>query len=232
VLLLPPAALAVVPTDPSKGPTSGEVAVTRLAESGAVVYCGGRRRPLVALTFDDGPTRYSRQIVAELRRFHARGTFFLVGSRLTFYRGALRAEAQVGAFGDHTWTHAYLRTLDARGLRDQIGRTRAAEIGRTGRRVLLFRPPYGKRTRAADAYIRALGMLQVLWDVVDSARGIRPGSIVVLHDTRPESVTLLRTILRSLRARHLRAVTVPELLANDPPRLFRDATGTLRSSCV
>jgi peptidoglycan/xylan/chitin deacetylase (PgdA/CDA1 family) len=74
-------------------------------------------------------------------------------------------------------------------------------------------------------------MLQVLWDVVDSARGIRPGSIVVLHDTRPESVTLLRTILRSLRARHLRAVTVPELLANDPPRLFRAADGSLRSSC-
>jgi peptidoglycan/xylan/chitin deacetylase (PgdA/CDA1 family) len=103
VLLLPPAALAVVPTDPSKGPSPGERAVERLVEAGAVVYCGGRQGRLVALTFDDGPTRYSRQIVAELRRFHARATFFLVGSRLTFYRGALRAEAQVGAFGDHTW---------------------------------------------------------------------------------------------------------------------------------
>jgi hypothetical protein len=74
-------------------------------------------------------------------------------------------------------------------------------------------------------------MLQVLWDVADSGTGIRPGSIVVLHDTRRETVTLLRGILRSLRARHLRAVTVPELLANDPPRLFRDAQGLLRSSC-
>jgi peptidoglycan/xylan/chitin deacetylase (PgdA/CDA1 family) len=222
---------AVVPTDPSKGPSPGERAVERLVEAAAIVYCGGRHGRLVALTFDDGPTRYSRQVVAELRRVGARATFFLVGSRLTYYRGALRAEAQVGAFGDHTWTHAYLRTLDARGLREQIGRTRAAEIGRTGRRVLLFRPPYGRRTRAADAYVRALGMLQVLWDVADSGRGIRPGSIVLLHDTRPETVTLLRSILRSLRARHLRAVTVPELLANDPPRLFRDATGSLRSSC-
>ena len=203
----------------------------RLARAGAIVYCGGRQGRLVALTFDDGPTRYSRQVVAELRRFHARATFFLVGSRLNYYRGTVRAEAQVGTIGDHTWTHAYLRTLDARGLREQIGRTRAAEIGRIGRRVLLFRPPYGRRTRAADAYVRGLGMLQVLWDVADSGNGIRPGSIVVLHDTRPETVTLLRRILRSLRARHLRAVTVPELLANDPPRLARDATGSLRSAC-
>jgi peptidoglycan/xylan/chitin deacetylase (PgdA/CDA1 family) len=231
LLLLPPAALAVVPTDPSKGRSPGELAVERLARAGAVVYCGGRQGRLVALTFDDGPTRYSRQVVAELRRFHARATFFLVGSRLTYFRGALRAEVQIGAIGDHTWTHAYLRTLDARGLRKQIGRTRAAEMGRIGRRVLLFRPPYGKRTRAADAYVRSLGMLQVLWDVVDSEDGIRPGSIVLLHEMRPETLPLLRRILRSLRARHLRAVTVPELLANDPPRLFRDATGLLRSSC-
>lgn len=231
VLLVPSTALAVVADEASKGRSAGEVAVETLARAGATVYCGGRRGRLVALTFDDGPSRYTRQVVAELRRFHARGTFFLVGSRLNYFRGALRAEAQVGVIGDHTWTHAYLRTLDKRGLREQIGRTRAAEIGRTGRRVLLFRPPYGRRTRAADAYVRGLGILQVLWDVADSGAGIRPGSIVVLHDTRPEILTLLRGILRSLRARQLRAVTVPELLANDPPQLMRDAQGRLRSSC-
>jgi peptidoglycan/xylan/chitin deacetylase (PgdA/CDA1 family) len=231
VLLLPSNALAVVADEGSGRRGAGEVAVEKLARAGATIYCGGRRKQLVALTFDDGPTRYSRQIVAELRRFKARATFFLLGSRLVYYPGALRDEAKVGTIGDHTWTHPYLRTLDAAGLREQIGRTRAAEIGRTGRRILLFRPPYGMRTRAADAYVRGLGMLQVLWDVADSGAGIRPGSIVVLHDTRPETLTLLRGILRSLRARHLRAVTVPELLANDPPRLFRDANGLLRSSC-
>jgi peptidoglycan-N-acetylglucosamine deacetylase len=230
-VLLPCGAAAAVQVEASKGRSAGDLAVAELARDGVAVYCGGRRGGLVALTFDDGPSRYSRQIVAELRRYKARATFFLVGSRLTYYPGTLREEARTGAIGDHTWNHTYLRTLDERGLRDQIGRTRAAEIGRTGRRVSLFRPPYGKRTPAADAYVRGLGMLQVLWDVADSGAGIRPGSIVVLHDTRPETVTLLRTILRSLRARHLRAVTVPELLANDPPRLMRDASGSLRTSC-
>jgi peptidoglycan/xylan/chitin deacetylase (PgdA/CDA1 family) len=229
--LLAPAARGATQVAATKGRGAGEVAVERLARAGVSVYCGGRQKRLVALTFDDGPSRYTRRIVAELERFHARATFFLVGERLGYWRGALRAATQVGAVGDHTWTHAYLRTLDTAGLRDQIGRTRAAEIGRTGRRISLFRPPYGARTAAADGYLRRLGMLQVLWDVADSSAGIRPGSIVVLHDTRSETLALLRRILRSLRARHLRAVTVPELLANDPPRLTRDASGSLRTSC-
>jgi peptidoglycan/xylan/chitin deacetylase (PgdA/CDA1 family) len=231
VLALPCAAAAAVADEGSGRRGAGELVVQRLVRTGATVYCGGGRGRLVALTFDDGPSRYTREIVAELRRFNARATFFLVGSRLNYYRGALRAAVQVGVIGDHTWTHAYLRTLDARGLREQIGWTRTAEIGRTGRRVLLFRPPYGARTRAADAYVRRLGMLQVMWDIDDSSAGIRPGSIVVLHDTRPGTLALLHRILGSLRARHLRAVTVPELLANDPPRLTRDADGLLRTSC-
>jgi peptidoglycan/xylan/chitin deacetylase (PgdA/CDA1 family) len=229
--LLVPAARGATEVAASKGRGAGEVAVERLARAGVSVYCGGRQKRLVALTFDDGPSRYTRRIVAELERFHARATFFLVGERLGYWHGALRAATRAGAIGDHTWTHAALRTLDAAGLREQIGRTRVAEIGRTGRRILLFRPPYGARTHAADTYVRGLGMLQVLWDVADSGAGIRPGSIVVLHDTRPETSTLLRGILRSLRARHLRAVTVPELLANDPPLVVRDANGSLRTSC-
>jgi peptidoglycan-N-acetylglucosamine deacetylase len=228
LLCVPPVASASVVDDP--GPSRGELAVERLARIGATVYCGGRHGRLVALTFDDGPSRYSRAVAAELRRAHARGTFFLVGERLGYWRGALRAEVGVGVLGDHTWTHAPLTSLGTRALRGEIGRTRTAEFGRTGRPVLLFRPPYGVRTRAADALVRRLGMLQVLWDVDDVATGIRPGSIVLLHDTWPDSVGLLRRILRELHARNLRAVTVPELLANDPPRLERNDQG-LRSAC-
>jgi peptidoglycan/xylan/chitin deacetylase (PgdA/CDA1 family) len=73
-------------------------------------------------------------------------------------------------------------------------------------------------------------MAQVLWDVADSAAGIRGGSIVLLHETRPQTLPLLRAILRDLRRRGLRAVTVPELLANAPPSWTRDARG-LRTAC-
>ena len=210
--------------------TASELAVDRLARGGVTVYCGNRRARLVALTFDDGPGPYTRAVTRTLRRAGARGTFFLVGERLAWWRGALRAEVGLGAIGDHTWTHRSLATLDGAGLNAEVGRTRSAEIARTGRIISLFRPPYGVRTPAADAYLRRLGVLQVLWDVADSGSGIRPGSIVLLHDTRPQTVPLLRSILRDLRRRHLRAVTVPELLAAARPRLTRDDRGP-RTSC-
>jgi peptidoglycan-N-acetylglucosamine deacetylase len=232
VLAAPSAATATAAfmDEATRGRGAGEIAVERLARKGVAVYCADRSSRLVALTFDDGPGVYSRSIAAELRRWHARATFFLVGERLLWWRGSLRAEASVGALGDHTWSHVRLAGLGPAGIRAEIGRTRAAEIAHTGRRIVLFRPPYGVRTPAADAYVRKLGMLQILWDVEDSTWGMRGGSIVLLHETRPQTLPLLRTILRDLRRRGLRAVTVPELLANAPPRLTRDARG-LRTAC-
>jgi peptidoglycan/xylan/chitin deacetylase (PgdA/CDA1 family) len=210
--------------------TAGELAVDRLARGGVTVYCGNRSARLVALTFDDGPGPYTRAVTRTLRRAGARGTFFLVGERLAWWHGALGAEAALGAIGNHTWTHRSLATLDGPGLNAEVGRTRSAEIARTGRIVSLFRPPYGVRTAAADVYLRRLAVLQVLWDVADSGAGIRTGSIVLLHETRPQTVPLLRRILRDLERRHLRAVTVPELLAAKRPRLTRDARGP-RTAC-
>jgi len=229
-LVLAGTASGAVADGSSHGRSAGDLAVERLVRRAAVVYCGGRDSRLVALTFDDGPSVNTRAVAAMLHRFRARATFFLVGGRLGFWRGALRAAASAGAIGDHTWTHRSVATLDRNGLRVEIGRTRAAEIVKTGRRIVLFRPPYGVRTPAADAYVRGLGMLQVLWDVADSGYGIRGGSIVLLHETRNETLPLLRDILRDLRRRGLRAVTVPELLANARPPLMRDASG-VRTSC-
>jgi peptidoglycan-N-acetylglucosamine deacetylase len=229
-LVLTGTASATVADVSSYGRSAGELAVDRLARHGVVVYCGARDSQLVALTFDDGPSVNTRAVVAQLRRFHARATFFLVGERLGFWRGALRAAASAGAIGVHTWTHRSVATLDARGLRAEIGRTRDAEIVHTGRRISLFRPPYGVRTAAADEYVRRLGMLQVLWDVENTGAGIRPGSIVLLHETRAETLPLLRAILRDLHRRGLRSVTVPELMANARPPLVRDARG-VHSEC-
>jgi len=56
---------------------------------------------------------------------------------------------------------------------------------------------------------------------------LRPGAIVLLHDTRPWTPWVARRVLAAMRRRHLRAVTVPELLAADPPR-FRHGRNDCR----
>jgi peptidoglycan/xylan/chitin deacetylase (PgdA/CDA1 family) len=98
--------------------------------------------------------------------------------------------------------------------------------------VELFRPPYEGHDARVDSVVRTLGMVEVLWSIdsrdsegaawyqiVDnSARLVSPGSIVLIHENRGQTVRALDyRLLRLLRRRGLTPVTVPELLALDPP---------------
>jgi peptidoglycan-N-acetylglucosamine deacetylase len=77
------------------------------------------RRPYVALTFDDGPGPFAPQLVALLRRYHARATFFVIGRKAARKPSLVSVEASVGAIGDHSLTHTSLITLPP----DQIRRS-------------------------------------------------------------------------------------------------------------
>jgi peptidoglycan/xylan/chitin deacetylase (PgdA/CDA1 family) len=138
--------------------------VDELARLGLPVYCGGSRGHDVALTFDDGPGVYTHLALRILRAAHARATF-LVGRNIATWSRFLRPELLLGGLGDHTWTHPYLPRLTAAATRSQIKDTQRAIERVSGSRVRLFRPPYGVRTRASDAAVRSLGMLDVLWSV-------------------------------------------------------------------
>jgi peptidoglycan/xylan/chitin deacetylase (PgdA/CDA1 family) len=109
----------------------------------------------------------------------------------------------------------------------------------SGQRVVLFRPPYEGRTPAIDGEGKALGMLEVLWNV-DSAdslgaeyagiehnviAGLHPGSIILMHENRGQTIRALPAIFAALERDHLRAVTVPELVEEDPPSLAQLRAG-------
>src|SRR4051794_20241679 len=78
---------------------------------GEPIYCGGGRGNVVALTFDDGPGPFTERLLALLRAADAHATFFLVGSRLRDWPEAPRAESELGAVGNHTWSHPHLTEL-------------------------------------------------------------------------------------------------------------------------
>jgi peptidoglycan/xylan/chitin deacetylase (PgdA/CDA1 family) len=195
------------------------------------VYCGGHR-PYAALTFDDGPGVYTRLALRILRRARVRATFFLVGRNLPRWSGLAKAESPTHALANHTYTHPVLPALPLAGVVNEIAATTEAIRRETGVRVTLFRPPYGSRTPAVDATARRLGLTEVLWNVDsgDSAganyaaiahnveAGLGPGAIVLMHENRGQTIRALKfLILPALRHRHLHLVTVPELLAHDPP---------------
>jgi len=204
-----------------------------LARDRTPLYCGGRHGRYVALTFDDGPSRYTPRVLRLLRRAHARATFFVIGSRAAAFPELVRAESLLGAVGNHTWTHPRLVSLARRDVIRQLLLTQAAIVRATGGvRPVLFRPPYGVGTPAETAAVHALGLVDVRWslDSLDSrpgatadsvarevVAGLRPGAIVLLHEIHPWTVAALPRILRAVRRHGFTPVTIPELVALDPP---------------
>jgi peptidoglycan-N-acetylglucosamine deacetylase len=208
--------------------------VARALRHRTILRSGSRHRREVALTFDDGPSPYTRSILRVLRRNHVRATFFPVGYSLDRWPHSLVAETRGGhVVGDHTVNHPPLARLSfkqqLREIRGQARRLRSR--GLPGPR--LVRPPYGSYDRRTLTIARRLGMLVVMWtvDSQDYTRpgrraivrnvlsAAKPGAIILMHDgggPRDQTVGALETIIHRLRGRGFRLVTVPELLSRAP----------------
>jgi peptidoglycan/xylan/chitin deacetylase (PgdA/CDA1 family) len=217
----------------------------QLLDAGIPIYCGAGTKPYVALTFDDGPGPYTRQLVALLRGYHARATFFEIGEKVVRKPWLARLEASVGAIGDRSFTHPNLITLPPEQIRSELARTKKAIRRVTRRKVKLFRPPFGDNAAEIVDVARRLGMLEVLSneDSGDASEAstppseeiyrhlvqrVRAGGIVLMHEDEvvPRTLDALRMFLPVLEQKGLHTVTVPALLRLDPPPLAQVAKGS------
>jgi peptidoglycan/xylan/chitin deacetylase (PgdA/CDA1 family) len=210
----------------------GESAQVRaLIALGKPIFCAAQRGNEVALTFDDGPGPYTRLMLAKLRKHHVRATFFDVGRNIALLPRAIRQEREAGGVGDHTFTHPLLTALPPARAQAEILRTRAALESVGAGRVFLFRPPYGGHNATIDQIVRAHGMLEVMW-TVDSAdslgaewaqiernviAGLRGGAIILMHENHGQTIRAMLGIFAALARKHLRTVSVAQLLSDDPP---------------
>src|SRR5438552_15338645 len=83
----------------------------QLLDAGIPIYCGGGDKGYVAFTFDDGPGPYTARLVALLKQYGVRATFFEIGRKAVRKPRLVRLEASVGAIGDHSCTRPNLITL-------------------------------------------------------------------------------------------------------------------------
>jgi len=220
---------------PHSSPANPNRAVGKVLGYTSYVRLGAGRRRDVALTFDDGPGPYTSAIIRILRRTHAPATFFAIGREVRLYPRVVAAEARDGfEIGDHTETHPFLAALPESLQQAQIGEAALAIRAAGGPYPHLFRAPYGSFDPATLALLRAEQMLMVFWtvDTGDYSRpgvarivyvalsGARPGAIILMHDgggDRIQTVDALARIIRGLRRRGYRLVTVSQLVADDPP---------------
>ncbi len=209
-----------------------------------IVTRGGSTKREIALTFDDGPGPYTPKVLAELTRLHVPATFFIVGVELKYFGASLLSELQADyVIGDHTENHLPMATLSVKDQRSQL-LDQAAAIAKYGAPFPhLFRPPYGSYDNATLALAKKLGMLTVLWTIdtsdyrqpgIDSivheaVDNATPGAIVLMHDAggpRSETIAAIPRVVAALRKRGYKLVTVPRLMADDPPSRAQVAVPT------
>ena len=197
--------------------------------------------PVAALTFDDGPhPRYTRQLLRILKKYRARATFFMVGELARRYPEVVRSVAEAGhVIGNHSWSHPSFRLISPAERQEQMRACQEA-LHPYGKR--LFRPPYHHQSVASRFEALYLGYSVVGFSVhaedwlerksdwiADQLVGqIRPGSIVVLHDSichstqqipqydRKPMIEGLRRALERIGKR-FQFLTIPELLLHGTP---------------
>ncbi|MEV5650672.1 polysaccharide deacetylase family protein [Nocardia sp. NPDC052254] len=201
--------------------------------AGRLVHRVDTDRKVVALTFDDGPTDRTPDILETLAAQHVPATFYLVGRDLAAHReqGA-RIAAAGHEIGNHSYTHRRLVFVTPATVAAEVERT-DAEIARTGYRgPVTFRPPYGKKLVTLPRYLSRNDRTTVMWDVESDSTGgagtdaivsgtvnrVRPGSIILLHAMyQPAAVAAIPRIITELRSRGYDFVTVSQLIAGPKP---------------
>jgi peptidoglycan/xylan/chitin deacetylase (PgdA/CDA1 family) len=199
------------------------------------VRSGPATTKAVALTFDDGPSPYTPQVLDVLRAHGAHATFFVVGRNLAGREPLLqRMLVEGNEIGNKTWSERHAPAITRAGLDRELRLTSARIASIVPVRPCLTRPPYNEAVaRHADAGAEA-GMTTALWTVdprdfelrspdVIAERvlaGVRPGGIVVLRDggsDRWATVQALPRILTTLARRGYRVVTVSHLVTGTFP---------------
>ena len=187
----------------------------------------------VALTFDDGPGPFTDRLLGVLNDADAKATFFMIGNKVAADPAGAKRVAEAGMeIGSHTWEHPNVTTIPAADVPAQFSRANDAIAAATGQTPKLWRPAGGITNDAVNAVAARYGQAGILWDVIpfdwindsnlEATRDmlmsqIKPGSVVLFHDTYSSTVDLVYQFLPVLEANGYRLVTVSQLLGERAP---------------
>ncbi|MGN0154951.1 MAG: polysaccharide deacetylase family protein [Lachnospiraceae bacterium] len=180
-------------------------------------------KKMVALTFDDGPGRYTREIVDCLKKNNGRATFFVLGCNIDSYKDALKAADQIGCeIGNHSYNHRNLTKLSEKEIKQQISQTDSKVKEITGKKTVLSRTPGGAFN---DTVKKSIGKPIILWsiDTLDWKTrdknktikavmdNVKDGDIVLMHDIHEPSKEAACVLIPRLKQQGYQLVTVSEL---------------------
>lgn len=179
---------------------------------------------LVALTFDDGPGKYTDELLDGLAERGVSATFFMLGSMAEKYPEVLKRMAQEGhQLASHTYSHSQLTKLSSDKLKEEIGKTASLLEAAAGEQTYYIRPPYGAFNanvkNRADAPLVLWSVDPLDWKYHNTAKvtdnilkTVKDGDIILLHDIYETSVDAALNVIDELQPKGYEFVTVSELL--------------------
>lgn len=207
-------------------PVYGPVQIFKYPEQlkQAVSHIPENEKPLIALTFDDGPTKsVTNKILDVLEGYGSRATFFIVGNRVVGNEETLKRINETGnEVANHSFSHKQLTKLDTAGMKKELTLTNNAIKKATGVTPALARPTYGAYN---EKLLANAGMTLVNWSVdtldwkerdaqkvskiiIDNAAD---GAIVLMHDLYGTTADAVEIAVPKLIEMGYRLVTVSEM---------------------
>lgn len=180
-------------------------------------------KPMIALTWDDGPSNATSTILDALAQVDGRATFFVVGNRVEIYADTVKRAVEMGCeIGNHTWEHRYLDELTPREIKEQLNLTNDMVEELTGVRPKVMRPTGGRVTDT----VRANTAMPMIYWTVDTedwkTKNIQStinnvlnyasdGAIILMHDLYGETAAAAQQFIPELVKRGYQLVTVSEM---------------------
>lgn len=195
--------------------------------------CSGKTiEKKVALTFDDGPDPAATPVILEtLGIHHTPAAFFLIGKNTIGNEALLqRINAEGHLIGIHSWGHSkWFDFFPPRMIRQDLMHCSDAIRNATGRKPVLFRPPFGVVNPMVAGAVRKGHWSVVAWNIrsLDTMGGdpekicgkilrrLRPGAIILLHDHSAFTATHLPVLLKRIAERGFAVVPLDELIKRD-----------------
>lgn len=193
-------------------------------------YCNNpnAKRKAIALTFDDGPSENTLQILDILEKHDAKATFFCIGKNIEKHPEILKKiDAQGHIIGNHSFSHSnFFDFYRKNRVIQELKETDNLILEITGKKPYFFRPPYGVTNPSIRRALETTKHQVIGWNI-RSMDGISkntpaifnrivtrlsPGSVVLLHDTRPQTNAVLEQLLLSLAEKKYETVSITELL--------------------
>ena len=194
-----------------------------VGEEGEITRAVYGDKPMVALTFDDGPSKYTEQILDVLKEYNAKATFFINGEDVESYKNAVVREHNEGhVIGNHTQNHKTLTKLSVKDIHEQLKQTDDIVYDLCGVKTKYLRPPGGA---VNDKVKGAVNMPMINWSVDtrdwdhDNAdktlrevkKSTNDGSIVLMHDRMKSTAQAVKDIVPELIGRGYQLVTIEEM---------------------